>query len=227
MLDSYAARRHGRRGLPLDPDVRRRLIPAAARAEQRALVARPRRRDGRRAGQLFFTASRPLPRVPLLNVHDLAVVPAFRGQGVGRALLDAAERRARTRGCAKLTLEVREDNARARALYHAQGFRDFELAGASHRTLFFGQGPCRVSDGLALLVSWCGTPPWLTASARLSIVCQSIAPAVHGRSPKRSGDPRALAVQQDARALCALAERPRTRRWWSPSSTDSCAASAT
>ena len=43
------------------------------------------------------------------------------------------------RGCAKLTLEVREDNARARGLYQERGFRDFELAGASYRTLFLAK----------------------------------------------------------------------------------------
>ncbi len=59
---------------------------------------------------------------PLLNLHDLAVLPKFRGLGVGRALLQAVEARARQRGCAKLTLEVREKNVRARGVYESEGY---------------------------------------------------------------------------------------------------------
>jgi ribosomal protein S18 acetylase RimI-like enzyme len=59
---------------------------------------------------------------PLLNIHDLAVAPAYRGRGVGRALLQGIEREARQFGGCKLTLEVRSDNARAQALYERSGF---------------------------------------------------------------------------------------------------------
>jgi GNAT superfamily N-acetyltransferase len=59
---------------------------------------------------------------PLLNIHDLAVRPDFRGIGVGRALLDAIEREACRGGCCKLTLEVRADNHIARRLYRRFGF---------------------------------------------------------------------------------------------------------
>ncbi len=59
---------------------------------------------------------------PLLNVHDLAVLPAHRRRGVARALLAAVEEAARREGAAKVTLEVRPDNAPAQALYRACGF---------------------------------------------------------------------------------------------------------
>ena len=65
----------------------------------------------------------------LLNVHDLAVVPEWRGRGIGRSLLSAAEDRARSRGCCKLTLEVQDGNSRARALYETFGFSDYVVAG--------------------------------------------------------------------------------------------------
>jgi ribosomal protein S18 acetylase RimI-like enzyme len=125
-------------GSPLAPEVRRRLIPAL-REQANALVLLA-FVDGEPAGlaNCFYGFSTFAAR-PLLNVHDLAVVPAFRGRGVGRALLAAAEARARSRGCAKLTLEVREDNARARALYEAHGFQDFELAGVACRTFFLSK----------------------------------------------------------------------------------------
>lgn len=59
---------------------------------------------------------------PLLNIHDLAVHPQHRNRGTGRALLEAAEAEARRRGCCKLTLEVRADNAPAQHLYRELGF---------------------------------------------------------------------------------------------------------
>lgn len=59
---------------------------------------------------------------PILNIHDLAVRPEHRGRGIGRALLREVERRARERGCVKVTLEVRERNAPARSLYEAEGY---------------------------------------------------------------------------------------------------------
>jgi ribosomal protein S18 acetylase RimI-like enzyme len=134
VLDSYARDDMGG-GAPLAPEVRQRLIPAL-REQANALVLLA-FDDGAVVGiaTCFFGFSTFAAR-PLLNVHDLAVLPAARGRGLGRALLVAAEDMARARGCAKLTLEVREDNARARGLYQERGFRDFELAGASHRTLF-------------------------------------------------------------------------------------------
>jgi ribosomal protein S18 acetylase RimI-like enzyme len=137
VLGDYAADEMGG-GAPLDAAVRRRLVPAL-REQPQALVLLA-FSDATIVGLLtgFFGFSTFAAR-PLLNVHDLAVLSDFRGRGIGRALLAAAEERARARGCAKLTLEVREDNARARGLYHERGFRDFELAGASYRTLFLSK----------------------------------------------------------------------------------------
>ena len=54
---------------------------------------------------------------PLLNVHDLVVLPAHRARGVGQALLAAAQKHAQERGCCKLTLEVLSGNARALRSY--------------------------------------------------------------------------------------------------------------
>jgi len=59
---------------------------------------------------------------PLMNVHDFFVSPAYRGAGVGRLIFAEIERRARQLGCCKLTLEVLENNHRARSIYAAAGF---------------------------------------------------------------------------------------------------------
>lgn len=65
---------------------------------------------------------------PLVNIHDVAVAPQFRGTGIGRTLLAAVEADARQLGCCKITLEVRSDNTRAMALYRDLGFISSEPA---------------------------------------------------------------------------------------------------
>jgi ribosomal protein S18 acetylase RimI-like enzyme len=134
VLDDYARGVMGG-GAALDADVRQRLVPALR--EQPSALLLLALSDAQVVGiaTCFFGFSTFAAR-PLLNVHDLAVLPDFQRRGIGRALLAAAEERALARGCAKLTLEVLEENARARALYRARGFRDFELAGVANRTLF-------------------------------------------------------------------------------------------
>jgi len=59
---------------------------------------------------------------PLINIHDLVVLPAHRGMGIGRRMLAAVERKARGTGCCKVTLEVQENNATARRTYEQAGF---------------------------------------------------------------------------------------------------------
>ena len=56
------------------------------------------------------------------EILTLAVAPAVRGQGLGRALLAAAARHAQTLGAANMFLEVGVDNPPALALYAGQGF---------------------------------------------------------------------------------------------------------
>lgn len=73
---------------------------------------------------------------PLMNIHDIAVLPAHRGAGVGQALLAAAEQHARNRGCCKLTLEVLTGNARALSSYLRFGFAPYELDPAAGQASF-------------------------------------------------------------------------------------------
>jgi len=63
---------------------------------------------------------------PLINIHDIAVHPDFRGKGMGQALLAAVEEYASEHGCGKVTLEVRSDNHRAMAAYRKAGFESTE-----------------------------------------------------------------------------------------------------
>ncbi|MBN1426625.1 GNAT family N-acetyltransferase/peptidase C39 family protein [Candidatus Fermentibacteria bacterium] len=60
----------------------------------------------------------------LARLYSLAVDPAWRGHGLARRLLEAAEESARDQECAFLRLEVRKDNQRAIAIYREAGYRD-------------------------------------------------------------------------------------------------------
>ncbi|GAT62478.1 GNAT family N-acetyltransferase [Paludibacter jiangxiensis] len=61
---------------------------------------------------------------PMVNIHDLIVLPEFRGLGVGRKLMEAIEIRARGKGCSRITLEVRHDNVKAQTLYVSLDFQE-------------------------------------------------------------------------------------------------------
>jgi ribosomal protein S18 acetylase RimI-like enzyme len=55
-------------------------------------------------------------------VNYLAVHPDHRRQGLGRLLMDEAERRLRDLGCAKVNLQVRASNETAREFYRQIGY---------------------------------------------------------------------------------------------------------
>lgn len=73
---------------------------------------------------------------PLVNVHDVAVLPAYRGQGVAEKMLALVEEIARERGACKLTLEVLQGNACAIRLYHRVGFANYQLDPAMGQAQF-------------------------------------------------------------------------------------------
>jgi ribosomal protein S18 acetylase RimI-like enzyme len=136
LVDAYARDPRGG-GTPLPQQVRERLVPGlAAHPTACAWLAF----DGAEAVGVCvaFVGYSTFHARPLLNIHDLAVLPAHRGRGVGRALLAAAEEMAQGAGCCKLTLEVLEDNLPARSLYERFGFRDVRY-GDSGPTRFLGK----------------------------------------------------------------------------------------
>jgi ribosomal protein S18 acetylase RimI-like enzyme len=73
---------------------------------------------------------------PLINIHDLSVVPEMRSAGVGRRLLERVETAARMRGCCKITLEVLAENLRAQRLYQSVGFRNIPPGGGASKMWF-------------------------------------------------------------------------------------------
>jgi ribosomal protein S18 acetylase RimI-like enzyme len=83
---------------------------------------------------------------PLLNIHDVIVLPAYRGLGVAKQMLVKVEELAREMGCCKLTLEVLEGNLAAQRAYQSVGFRPYALDPKMGRALFWEKPFLKCSD---------------------------------------------------------------------------------
>lgn len=123
---------------PLQADSLERLIPALrAHPTTHILLAYL---DGRPVGiATCFLGFSTFAAQPLLNLHDLAVVPEYRRRGVSRDLLSAVQEKARALGCCRVTLEVLEGNARARGIYEQAGFAQASAGGPAGGALFFSK----------------------------------------------------------------------------------------
>jgi GNAT superfamily N-acetyltransferase len=135
LLDAYARDPMGG-GAPLCRETREALVPGlTATPGAFSLIARV---DGEPVGLAnCFTGFSTFAAQPLVNVHDMGVLPQHRGRGVGKALLQAVEAEARRRGACKITLEVLSGNARAQALYLALGYGDYQLDPEAGHALFW------------------------------------------------------------------------------------------
>lgn len=135
LLDAYASDIMGG-GTPLSPFVRANLVPELHKRDgAHVLLAYV---DDEPAGIMIgIEGFSTFACKPLLNIHDVAVLPRFRGQGIARRMLAQMELLARQRGCCKLTLEVLEGNAIARALYASCGFAGYALDPGMGHALFW------------------------------------------------------------------------------------------
>jgi len=125
LLNAYASEPAGG-GVPLDPAVRQNL-PAALAARPQAFSV------------LAFEGGQPVGLInclegfstfackPLVNVHDVVVLPSHRGQGVAQKMFARVEQEARRRGACKLTLEVLSNNKPALRTYEREGFASYQL----------------------------------------------------------------------------------------------------
>lgn len=111
----------GLHGAPLPPADRLEAvitgILAASTPDHSILVAESR---GRIVGMcaLLFSLS-TWSAAPVCEVQDLVVAEGDRGSRVGRGLMEAAERIARDRGCARLFLLAESWNLEAHAFYRS------------------------------------------------------------------------------------------------------------
>ncbi|KFZ30905.1 GNAT family acetyltransferase [Pseudidiomarina salinarum] len=74
---------------------------------------------------------------PVMNIHDIAVTKAFRGQGIAKRLLEEVATLAQFRGCCKLTLEVLQGNEPAKLAYEKFGFAPYQLEEAMGKAEFW------------------------------------------------------------------------------------------
>jgi GNAT superfamily N-acetyltransferase len=134
---SYACDAMGNGG-PLPPEVLARLAPALSQHPTTIIFLAY--LDDQAVGiATCFLGFSTFAARPLINIHDLAVLPDHRGEGIGRALLEAVERKARALGCSKITLETQEHNSLARRLYEDVGFNNTIEGTSNARLLFYAK----------------------------------------------------------------------------------------
>lgn len=135
LLDVYATDIMGG-GESLTEEVKKNLpIELKKRSTAHAFIAKL---DGENAGvAICFEGFSTFQCKPLINIHDLCVLPNMRRKGVASALIFAIERFALSIGCCKLTLEVLEGNHAAKATYNQLGFEGYQLDPDSGNALFW------------------------------------------------------------------------------------------
>ncbi len=134
LLDAYAQDPMGG-GEPLAAEVKARLCDdMAARPTVASFIAWL---DGTPVGLVNCVEGfSTFKSRPLMNIHDLVVLPGHRGAGIGQALMQAAQTHAQARGCCKLTLEVLTGNQRAWRSYEQFGFEPYTLDPAAGQASF-------------------------------------------------------------------------------------------
>jgi len=124
IIDAYA-RGPGGQNAPLPAAARDRLAPGLR--DHPAAFALLGLVDGEAVGvAVCVWGFSTFAGKPSLNIHDLAVLSEWRGQGIGGRLLAEVERRARERDACKVTLEVHDTNRGAKRLYERHGFGPWE-----------------------------------------------------------------------------------------------------
>lgn len=125
LLDAYAQDPFGG-GTPLRPEVRQTLLAALSRVPGAfSLLAMV---DGRAVGLAnCFEGFSTFNCAPLVNLHDLMVLPECRGQGLAQQMMQSIEQIAREKGCCKITLEVVQNNRHAQQVYEKMGFSGYRL----------------------------------------------------------------------------------------------------
>ncbi len=85
-----------------------------------ALVAE--NRDGQIVGCAIYFERFSTWKGPNLHIEDLMVLPEYRGQHIGEALMDAVVAEARRREMNRVELDVEGHNEGAMRFYHRKGF---------------------------------------------------------------------------------------------------------
>ena len=74
---------------------------------------------------------------PLINLHDVYVASAFRGQGALEKMFELLEHIANEKACCKITLEVLSNNTAAKKAYLKAGFEAYALKDDAGHAVFW------------------------------------------------------------------------------------------
>ena len=140
LLDAYAGDPMGG-GEPLSDFAKTHLVPSlAARPQAFSVLAfevGALQKDAQAVGLVnCIEGFSTFACRPLVNVHDVAVLPGYRGLRIAEMMLALVEDIARGRNACKLTLEVLQGNAGAIRLYHRVGFASYQLDPAMGQAQF-------------------------------------------------------------------------------------------
>jgi GNAT superfamily N-acetyltransferase len=140
-------------------------------------------------------------------IYHLEVAPAHQRQGVGTALLDAAEAQARTRGHGLVQLLVETDNPEAERLYRRRGYDDWGNGPVEHECDQLTK-TCHVlvkivTEGVPGLGAWHAWHPREAARVlagldpRWYVVAGWALDLWHGRQTREHGDLEIAVARQD------------------------------
>lgn len=90
-----------------------------------------------------------------VDIHNLAVHPDYRRQGIGQSLLQGVVIEAERKGSRRVTLEVRKSNEAAQRIYHSLGFVERGV----RKGYYSDDG----EDALAMVLELCARPSTATA----------------------------------------------------------------
>ena len=135
LLGNYALDKQGR-GEPLSQYVQENLIGELQKSPIAVCFIAYKNSKPIGLANCFYAFS-TFSAKPLLNVHDLIVVDGNRGEGIGTKILNAVENEAKSKGCCKVTLEVLQNNERAKRVYQSFGFAGYNLGEEENNALFW------------------------------------------------------------------------------------------
>lgn len=135
LMDAYARDRIGG-GAPLNAEVASKIADELlSRPNCHAILAFV---DSVSAGMsINFEVFSTFACSPILNIHDFAVMPQFRRQGVAKLMLQEVEAIGVELNCCKLTLEVLEGNELAQGIYKRFGFSGYGHDPQMGRAMFY------------------------------------------------------------------------------------------
>jgi len=134
VLQSYAKDVMGG-GKEIGPNITSKLINNLVNVPNKLLLLAYKDNDIAGLANCFYGFS-TFKAQPLINIHDFAVLPKYRGQGVGLEILKRVEQIAKDEDCCKITLEVLEGNKRAQSIYQEFGFEGYELDPEMGKAIF-------------------------------------------------------------------------------------------